>query len=455
MSAKSEWIVFLNRDQVAVGSIVRAAVERTDSLPVDRTQPSEAAAVIARLLDERGHAGQPVVLALGSSDVVSATVAIPSRKALKRTAMAFLVEPVLPWSAEDSVIDYERAGNGQALVVAAEASPLRELITALQERGILVASVSPLARLALEQHLEANASLAPRYALVWGNPEATVDLWLIENNRPVLWRWVHQQLPSVTRELKQIALCEADDFLLVGRNIPDGFLASLGERAGLETRAVPPLDSEDPFTCGARHAAAVLRGRRDSPIELCRDQLAPADRHRSIRRELRLFQSSLVLLMVVVGLAAGFKGYQIEALRAECETREAGLFRSLFPKEKVPVAVTARLQSEVARLKGIRGESTDLPQLTPYVNILERVLKALPDSLRFRLVEVRITNGRLDLIGQVRAHGDADRIADGLRAAGLEVSSPNTHRLEKEGVEFRISAHLTAPPIKPPTRRAA
>jgi hypothetical protein len=453
MSAKSAWIVFLDRNHVAVARVMRGAVERTDSLSVDRTQPSEVAAVIARLLDERGHAGQPVVLALGSSEVIVTTAVTPSRKALKRTAMAFLVEPALPWSAEDSVIDYEHAGNGRAFMVAAEAASLRELIAALQERGILVASVSPLARLALEHHLEANASFAPRYVLVWGNAGTTVDLWLIENDRPVLWRWVPQELPSVARELKQIALCEADDFLLVERNMPDGFLTSLCDLAALETRVVPPLDSEDPLVCGARHADAVLRGRRDSPIELCRDQLAPADRHRSVRRELRLFQVSLVLLMVAVGLSAGFKGYQMEALRAECATREARLFHGLFPKEKVPVAVTARLQSEVTRLKGVRGESTDLPQLTPYVNILERVFQALPDSLRFRLLEVRITNGRLDLVGQVRAHGDADRIADGLRAAGLEVGSPNTHRLEKEGVEFRISAHLMPPATKPRARR--
>jgi hypothetical protein len=293
----------------------------------------------------------------------------------------------------------------------------------------------------------------PRYVLVWGHAEAA-DLWLIENDRPVLWRWIAQDLSSLTCELEQIALCESGDFGLAGRNLPDGLLASLGAHTGLDTHALPLLDSEDPLVCAALHAATILVGRRDAPIELCRDQLAPEDRHRSIRRELRLLQVSLVLLLVVVGLAAGLKGLQIETLRAKCQAREAGLFRDLFPKEKAPVAVTARLRSEVTRLKGARGENADLPPLTPYVGLLERVLRALPDSMRFRLLEVRVSNGRLDLVGQVRAHGDADRIADGLRAAGLEVASPNTHRLEKEGVEFRISAHLPAPAKAPPRRPA-
>jgi type II secretory pathway component PulL len=454
MSGKPAWIVFLDRQQLSVARIVRGAVERSDSLPVDRRQPLETAGTICRLLEQCGHAGQSVMLTLGSSDVVSTTVTPPSRKHLKRTAMAFLAEPALPWSAEDSVIDYERGGSDPLFVVAAEAAPLRELIAALQERGIPVASVAPLARLALERNFAASPSLAPRYALVWAQAE-TIDLWLIENDRPHLWRWLPAQLPVVVRALKQIALCEGEPFLLVGRNLPDGFLASLGDLTGLETRTAPPLESEDLFVSGAHQAAAVLGGRCDAPIELCRDQLAPADRHRSIRRELRILQASLVLLMVIVGLVAGFRGVRIESLRAECETREASLFQNLFPKEPVPVAVDARLQSEVTRLKGIRGEGNDLPELTPYLSVLERLFQGLPESLRFRLLEVRIENGRLYLVGQVRAHGDADRIADGLRAAGLEVASPNTHRLEREGVEFRISAHPVAPPTKKPARRPA
>jgi hypothetical protein len=71
------------------------------------------------------------------------------------------------------------------------------------------------------------------------------------------------------------------------------------------------------------------------------------------------------------------------------------------------------------------------------------------------LLEVRIENGQLYLVGQVRGHGDADRIAEGLRAAGLEVASPNSHRLEKEGVEFRISARLVPPASQKPARRPA
>ena len=53
---------------------------------------------------------------------------------------------------------------------------------------------------------------------------------------------------------------------------------------------------------------------------------------------------------------------------------------------------------------------------------------------------MRIENGRLYLIGQVREHADADQIADGLRACGLVVTPPDTHRLKLKGVEFRISA---------------
>src|SRR6202035_3402139 len=135
-------------------------------------------------------------------------------------------------------------------------------------------------------------------------------------------------------------------------------------------------DSDDPLDCCALQSLAVLGGRRESPIEFRRDQLAPRDRHRSIRRELRVFQVSVLALMAVLGLALGFQAQRSEALRADCESQQAALFQELFPQQKLPVALCARLESELARLKGIRGESTDLPQLTPYVGVLERLSRA-------------------------------------------------------------------------------
>jgi hypothetical protein len=454
MSVKSRWILSLGRGHLDVVRVASGVVERIEGIDVDFQAISAATETIAGVLERHGYAGEPVLLALGSGDVVSTTVANASGKALKRAALAFLVEPALPWSVEDSVLDFEPSGTSRALVVASEAAPLRQLMSGLQERGICVASVTPLARLELAEHLAKSRALAPRYALIWGRGD-TADIWLVENDRPVLWRWVPLEIPAVAQTLTQIALCEHEDFVLVGRNLPAEFLASLSEQTGLKSVEASPLDSEELLDCAAQQAAAVLAGRCDAPLELCRDQLAPADRRRSIRRELRLLQGAAALLIVMLGLAAGFKGRQVEAIRADCETRRSELFHELFPNEKIPVAVNTRLQGEVTRLKGVRGESTDLPQMTPYFGILERLLRALPESLRFRLLEVRIENGRLYVVGQVRAHGDADRIADGLRAAGLDVGAPNTNRLEKEGVEFRISAHVPAPPSKKPTRRPA
>jgi type II secretory pathway component PulL len=453
MAAKLGWTVCLDRDRLAVARTARGATEWSEWLPCEREQTSETATTITHLLEERGYTGQPVLVALGSDDVVSTTIAAPTRKALKRSAMAFLVEPALPWSVEESVIDYERIGTDRAFVVAAEAVPLRELILALAEKGIQVASVVPAARLALSHHLQNNPRLAPRYLLGWGHDEH-VDLWLIVGDQPVTWRWAPEELPPVARAIKQIALCEGNDLVLAGRNLPDEFLKSLSEMTGLAVHAVQERGSEDPFDCCAQQAAALLAGRGDPPIELCRDQLAPSDRYRSIRRELRVLQASLLVLLVTLGVALTIQGNRIESLRGEAETRQSELFQSLVPKQKVPVAIVGRLQNEVARLKGVRGESTDLPTLMPYADLMERLLQALPEGLRFRLFEVRLNNGQLYLVGQVRAHGDADRIAEGLRAKGLEVASPSTQRLEKEGVEFRISARLAPPPTKKPAGRS-
>ncbi len=454
MSDKVGWILSLNRGHVDVVRVASRAVERCAHAEVDLQSASAAAETVANALAEQGCSGEPVLLALGSGDVVSTTLTNSSGKGLQRAALTFLVEPALPWSVEESVIDFEAAGDSRVLVVASEAAALRQLISGLEERGISVISVTPLARLALAEHLGKNDSLAPRYVLIWGSGNVA-DVWLIEDDRPVVWRWVPSEQSALTQTLTQLALCEHEDFVLVGRNLPEGFLASLSQQTGLASVESARLDSEDPFDCGALQAALVLAGRREAPLELCRDQLAPADRHRSIRREVRVLQGAALLVIVVLGLAAGIKGRQIETLRAQCATRRAELFHELFPKETIPVAVNTRLQSEVTRLKGVRGETTDLPPLIPYLGVLERLLKALPDSMRFRVLEVRIENGRLYVVGQLRAHSDADRIADGLRASGLEVTAPNTNRLEKEGVEFRISARVPPPPSKKLLRRSA
>lgn len=444
MSDRTQWIVLLGDFTLSIARLVGGQFENSDgqSYVRDREAPADTAQRVHRLLEEWHYGGKPVMLALGSSWCTSATISVPSpRQTRKRGAVGFLVEPHLPWPVEEAVVDYELVETNRVFAVSTEAQPLAALVAALEEHGITVASIAPLARLALEHHLQMAAAIGPKYALLWRN-EQTVDLWLVANNRPVLWNWLPYELSAVSRAFKHLALSEDVALRVAGRQVPVEFLKASVAEAGLESVDVPPLESQDPIIVATREAAAVLQGKRPAAIELRRDQLAARDRNRAIRPHLRLLQGAALLLLAVLGMALFNQTRQTDLARHNYDRRQTVLYQRLFPKEHVPVAMHARLQSELVRLKGVRGERSDLPQAIPFLTVLEPLLRTLPADLRYRLLEVRIEHGQLYLVGQVRAHGDADRIAEALRSAGLEVSSPNTNRLEKEGVEFRISAHL-------------
>jgi type II secretory pathway component PulL len=454
--AAQRWVLFLEDRRLAVARVHRSDVEMFDARseePAIKENVVAVAETFQRLLSEERYEGEPVLLALGSSFCACATVTVPSqRQARKRSAIGFLAEPHLPWSVEEAVIDYEIVGKDRASVTSAELKPLAELIATLEERSIPVASVAPAARLALEQHLKDASAFATRYALLWRNEES-VDLWLIDRDRPTVWNWLPCDEAAIGRALGHLVLSEESIALLASRNVAKELVSSVAPQTGLELRELPPLASEDPLCAAARQGAAILDGRRAAPIELRRDQLAARDRMRSIRPQVRLLQGSVLLFFAAVGIALYGQCQHIDALRAGYEVQQRAVFEKFFPAQHVPVAVHARLESELGRLKGVRGEGGGLPESIPYLSVLEPLLRTLPADLRFRILELKIENGQLYLDGQVRTHSDADRIAEALRVAGFEVPPPNTNRFENTGVEFRMTAHLTASDTQKSSRK--
>jgi hypothetical protein len=454
MADRTQWMVIFGDDKLALAHADGSEIDLSEAHNYDREAPAETAQRVHQLLDERRYPGKPVMLGLGSSWCPSATIPIPSsRQAKKRGTIGFLVEPHLPWPVEEAVIDYEILDDKRIFAVSAEARPLADLVSALEEPGIRVASIAPIARLALEHHFQVASDVGSRYALIWRNEE-TVDLWLVEKDRPVVWNWLPYDVAAVSRALRYLALSEDATLQVVGRNLPPEFVQASLDEAGLRSLATPSLESDDPLVAATHEAVAILEGRRTAAIELRRDQLVSKDRNRALRPQLNLLQAAAFFCLAALGIALFHQAWQSERLRDNYDRGQTVLFGRLFPKERIPVAIHARLQSELGRLKGVRGERSDLPQSIPYLTVLEPLLRALPANLRYRLLEVRIENGQLYLVGQVREHGDADRIADALRGVGLVVASPNTNRLEKEGVEFRISAHVVLPDSKKPQKKA-
>jgi hypothetical protein len=446
MPDRSEWMVVLGDDNLAVARIAGTQVELSDSQSFSReSEPAQTAERIHGLLSESHYTGRPITLALGSSHCVSAILSVASSRQLrKRGTVGFLAEPHLPWSVEDGILDYEVIHGDRVFAASAEAPPLIAIVTALEALDVRVLSITPLARLALERHLMARSTLPANYALLWRNGES-IDLWLVQSGRPALWNWLPYDASAVCRALRFLGLSEDSTLGVVGRNVSSDFLSAAIVSAGLQSIENSAFDEDDPLVAAAQEAAAVLQGKRLAAIEFRRDQLAANDRHRAIRTQLRLIQGAVLLFLAALGIALFNQARQTDFQRDEVDGQQTMLFTRLFPKERVPVAIHSRMQNEFSRLKGVRGERTDMPEAIPFLTVLQPLLKSLPADLRYRILEMRIDNGQLYLVGQVRTHGDADRIAGALRGAGLEVGSPNTSRLEQEGVEFRISARIGRP----------
>ncbi len=441
MAGSSSWVILLGEATWEVARLTSDGVERSVAQPCDRQHLAEIAEPVWDTLREQGYSGEPVLMALGSTWCLNATITVPSaRQARQRQAMAYLLEPSLPWAAEELVADYEFSGT-RAFAVAALWEPLAELIQRLEERGAPVESVAPLARLALARHLAEFPEPVERFALVWGSDE-TVDVWLVDRGQLQSWQWIPHTVEAVTQAVRTVALSEAGPLTLFGRNLRPEVSTALSNLPDFAWRELTFSPSESPTEAGVREAALVLNGKRQAAIELRRDALAPQNRYRALRGPIRALQLAVLLFLASVGVVLYWQGTQFDALRASEGDKQSEIFRRVFPDTPVPVGVRSRLEAEYARLRGVRGHQEDQPKQVAAVRLVERLLRSLPADLRYRVLEVRIENGRLYLLGQVREHSDADRIADGLRKAALEVEAPSTNLLAGKGVEFRIAARF-------------
>jgi type II secretory pathway component PulL len=199
-------------------------------------------------------------------------------------------------------------------------------------------------------------------------------------------------------------------------------------------------------------ATKLIEGRIEAQLDL---KQGPFGRNRgnvALRRYVFALQAAVAVLVLSAIAALGYHGYTAGRQAMAVTAKQADVFRSVFPNTKVPVGVATRLRSELAKLKGLKGDDSTLPDSVAAITVLERLLKSVPADKRFRFLEIRIEEGRLYLDGEARVHSDAETIAQRLRAEGFEVSSPKTQRLDNQRVSLRITATL-APNSKLAMRR--
>lgn len=405
----------------------------------DAAEIDQAAGEIAGALREALLLGGPVALLLDSNLVLAAELSVSSIRQLRNPdAMLYELEEWLPVAAEDLSATYVR-DDLQVLAMAVETDLPRQFATALEHQGIAIDLVMPQMPLAATTHVD-RIPIGERHAVVWLRDSGSADWVVFQQGRPMRWQYLPDAATALASQLCYESLASPAKLPVYVYHNGSPPARQLDDRQVAELVEIP----EEPLAHHALVALHAIRQNRGHPVASLEGiSRASARRKHPLAREVRLLQLACVALL----LAWTFVNWQAaQQSRQESEQLQVAaedLFREVLPRATLRTGVRARLESELAKLAGVRGKSDGEDLAGSALPLLYDLLQSLPDEMRFRLLEIRIDDEDLHLTGEVRSFGDADRIAGGLRALGLSVTPPTTQRLPAQGVGFRLIAYRT------------
>jgi len=392
-------------------------------------------------------AQEPVLLALPSTACLVGRLPLERPAAGRdRTRLAFALEEQLPLAAEESAMGFS-VGGRQALGVATASAGIEPFIAALLAQGLVVAAVVPTALLGLQHRLAQDMPVpADGCHGLLCQTDHGLEWFVMAAGKPIDWRHfpASDDATGLIRELEFRQLSDPPLVTVQAWGLPDKVLDDIGARTGLAIQPASPLDAASWALGVAAAGLELLRGRLEPWVDLRTGALAPADRWSPVRPQLRVLAAAAAILLLVTSAALAWRAQQWQRERDRLIDAQAAVFAEVFPQQSLPVGVRSRLESEVAKLAGLTGQTAELPSHPPTLALLGELLAALPTELRLRIWELRFDEGRLYLDGEVRTHGDAEAVAAALRARGFVLEPPRTEQLPSEGVAMRITGAVQA-----------
>ena len=408
----------------------------TVTVPVPTGQPpAESAETVRAALAAAGCGGRDAVLAIASSSCLCAPIRshdLPAKD--RRRALLYRLEEKVPVSAEDVVAAFVPTSDG-ALGVCTLRAELAPFVDALEQRGVPVSAICPGSLLAMQHLLETAQGTVPRDgaaperndAIVMGW-DGAIELVMLEQGWPRGWCVFSDDAKELLLHLK-LESFNGRPFPrhVLAVSLPSGISAPLSEGLGAAvTDSRPSAAGND----AAAMAERVL-SRRSEPWVNLRSGLGAHDRLRPVRGPLRYSVAAVSLCLLSVCAAMWWRAARYDRLAGRYADEQREVFRQTFPKQPKPPDVRSRLDSEERGLKGLSGDSSSAPPpQAPGLVALRDLLARLPESIRLRVLEVRLDGSSFAIEGQVRSHGDADAIAASLRAnAAFSVDPPRTEQL--------------------------
>ena len=373
--SRNRHVVFLRSDGCRIATVAGSFLRWSES--------SRDAGAIASALRASGYRGEPVLLALAAMMCLPAPISLEGIGPRDRKAMLFRLEEQLPIAAEEFVADFVIHDN-HALGVAVRLDLIQSIVTALEAEGVRIATITSAAMLAIA---EMNSS----DGLVRIREEDRVNVISLQHGTPVRWN-----------------LAESDD------------------------RAVPESDDS-----AARHGAKILSGAARPILELRRDALAPADRLDSVRGALNWLLASAAVLLLALAAAELALAERFGNAAASSESALAGDFHAAFPGWET-ANIPAVIESEHRKLATV--ESSKLPPEVrrSALRTLRDVIAALPNNNAFVVDRMTFEDASFELEGHATSLQDVDSLAKSARAAGMDISPPQSRREDDGRWSFTI-----------------
>lgn len=397
-----------------------------------------AANEIEHILRADGYAGGGAMLALPSR--LCLAVALPPAitiDSLDHQALAYALEPLLPLAAEELTV--APVGQGR-LCIATATDSIRPIIDALESRGIIVQSVCPAALLAVQGYMS-NEDREHSFLLLWQTDHAVECFWIASGNVECWWQVTATEV-ALIGAIGMLSLGQCEPLHVKTAHMSDMLLERMQQWASVEQ---PMAASVGMAEAAAGFAFGILAGAASPWVELRSGPLSPKDRYRLVRGPLKaalvcaaiLFTSTIAAMLV-----RGYR-YRDEAQRFHLQQEE--VFRAALPGQGIPPGIVSRLRSETSKLRAATGglpSSSKAPASS--LDALPRLLAALPADMKYRLSDIRLDGRQLNVDGETLSHGDADRIAVCLRAAGFEVEPPRSQQRADESIAVHWSALTVA-----------
>jgi type II secretion system protein L len=440
--------IFLEKDEMTVAAVGPDGAVRTEIVAPPAAEASgtvNPAPALRETLDHLGYKGGGVCLGVSSTETFVAPIDtgnLPRNPSERRQAMMFRLEEHLPIDAEQMVADFLPASaGGIVLGVAVQSKPLANLIAQLAEVGVEVESLSPTPLLALAEALRAGENTDAEYWVL--ATSSHVDVFRIAEGRPQTWHTTTADSDEVVRAVKAEMLAHPgpspNPCAAVIGPLPAGHMASSCAAAGLACRT---MEHASLVELAARSAARLLEGEEAGWVDLRRGALGHENPWGRLAVPLKAAVITAIVVLAAVSAAAHFRAWRYDTIADHALAEETSLHQKVFPNTRTPIDVQSRLASEARRLEGLRGTTGAMP-LKPFsaLDTFNQVAGSVPETLRIRLVDIRVDAGGLLIEGQARSHADAEKLAQAIRAGGRFASdSPRSEQLIKGGVSFTLGA---------------